>query len=135
LGENQVVVRVENDGHFRKGPDLGNKPENVALATTGLKGPLRRQLIGLAIGKGIRERNPEFKQIDPVIDQGSTNLQGSVEIGITCAYVANEGGPPFFFAIREKLRDSIRSIHKFSSVNVSQSRTFLATVKLNTTIL
>ena len=87
-------------------------PKDAALAGTRLESPLGGQLIGQAIGKRIGKRHLEFEQVHSVVDQGSTNLEGRVEVRVACAHVADKGSPPFIFAVREKFRDSVRIPHK-----------------------
>ena len=80
--------------------------EDFGGIAAGGEGAGCRHLVHDAVGEGIGEGDPEFKDIGPGICEGLDDLKRAIHVGVTCTDVGNKGLFPLFLQACEGVVDA-----------------------------
>jgi hypothetical protein len=91
--EDEVVVGVEDDRDVARLAHAPHQLEHPRRRHPRLEGPLRRQLVGEAVGKRVRERDAELEDVRAALDHGQAGRKRRVKIRVARAQVGHERRP------------------------------------------
>lgn len=117
LGEDQVVVGIQDNRRLREGADFTDQMEDPSLVHAGGQGPFGGQLVGQAVSQRIRKRDAQFQDIGAAFDQRPADFPGRIKIRITGADVGDKDRPLLLAGGGESVVQSIHAPSKGGSLS------------------
>ena len=114
--KNKVVVGIKYNGNFGKLTNFTNELKYIILGTFCFQSPLCSQLICKPICQWIGKGNPNSRISTPSSIRVLHTSKERSKSGSHCTNISNESRSVTSLTIREKFRDSIRSLHKLKRI-------------------